>query len=229
MLGYADYVFTTVFTIEIILKVNLLTNVHHFVWSITFKYMSRHFVVVHWVKSDWSSCEKYILYRIINVLMAIFVLYIDDSVWCFPSSRLLLQKCFQSLGSAGRQCVSNIVLSAVSATHWSFNSIPIYLWTNSELTAIDSFISSSIINYSFNQLAIHPCILTFVISFLLLQFKCHLCGKDSESTASAQTSPGHQPCKRAQGMPTVIILSLHRLVLTSSNYLVISLCSCLLW
>lgn len=26
MLGYADYVFTTVFTIEIILKVNLLTN-----------------------------------------------------------------------------------------------------------------------------------------------------------------------------------------------------------
>lgn len=175
MLGYADYVFTTVFTIEIMLKVNLIRN--------------RYVILVKNLPVQHHQC--------INI----FVVHVDDSVRCVPSSRLLLQKCFQSLGPAGSQRVSDVFLSAVSVPSIETQQ----RFTCRLIQHYDLFnIYSSI--HPVTILQKHPLRIAFWLvpcPFCLLQFECHLCGQDFESVASAQTSPSHQPSKGTQGTSTI--------------------------
>ncbi len=88
VLGYADYVFTSVFTVEIVLKVTASDN----------------FAIIS------STLDSYVF----DFVSSLPCSRLDDRVWSFSAHWLLLQKRIQPSGPAGGQRVSHIFLFAVS-------------------------------------------------------------------------------------------------------------------
>lgn len=89
MLAYADIVFTSVFTAEIVLKV--IQSVVCIMCLLKVK------IYTHWNDRDSSwpwknnnNCSS------------------DDNLWRHPSQRLFLPELFQHLGSLGGQCLSAV-------------------------------------------------------------------------------------------------------------------------
>lgn len=104
ILGYADHVFTGLFTIEIILKVV--------------------FAVYNAVPSIWIFC---ILLKLGEVIVSVhfsilsyirLIQYLwpptDDCLWSIPPQRFLLQKLFQYSGPGSGQRVPHLLRNTVS-------------------------------------------------------------------------------------------------------------------
>lgn len=169
MLGYADYVFTSVFTVEIVLKVIVVVAE-----SVISSTLDR--IVLNCVSSLPRSC-------------------LDDGLRSFSAHWLLLQKCFQPSRPAGRQRVTHVLLSTVSG-HLS-NTNCTHLSSDGKINR--SRFPSVVLRFFYILSVSLPNLPYFIsFGFLTLnllhrcsQFKCDLCGQDPPSAASAQASSSH--------------------------------------